>query len=43
VTKEVENQLERKKLIINLKKELKLYYDYKLKHHEAELKNKQLE
>jgi hypothetical protein len=33
ISKEVESQLDKKKLIINLKKELKLYYDYKLKHH----------
>lgn len=35
ISKEVELQIERKKLLTNLKKELKVYYEIKLKHHEA--------
>ena len=35
LSKESEAQIEKKKLLLNLKKEMKVYYECKLKHHEA--------
>lgn len=33
LSKDAENQIDKKKLLINLKKEMKVYYECKLKHH----------
>lgn len=43
ISKEAELEIDKKKMVINLRREMKIYYECKLKHHEAEIKKKILE